>query len=199
MKHTEKSIQEILNSVFSNHEYILHNAFVFPGTNESDWFGLSVPKGYAYEVEVKISRSDFKSDFKKPRHQKYLQALSEKKGFVPNVFYYAIPEGLVSESEVPEYAGLIYITEGGYRFIKKAPYIHREKLNLDRVLKEKFYHRYLKYRFDARKAIFEKDCFMKEFNRMKSLLKRYEKPKSPKRDWRQHELFKDTIKPKRLS
>lgn len=57
----------------------------------------------------------------------------------PNKFYYACPEGLIEKTEVPEYAGLIYIKEGQCKIVKKAPQIHKDKLNLDRILLDKFY------------------------------------------------------------
>jgi hypothetical protein len=86
-------------------------------------------------------------------------------------------------------AGLIYVTDTSCRIVKKAPYIHRDTLNLDKTLKEKFYHRFLKYRYDARKATLELEYITKELNKAKTLLKQYQKPKSPKRNWMQHPLL----------
>ena len=60
----------------------------------------------------------------------------------PNVFYYAVPDGLINAEDVPEYAGLIYVNEHGrLQIVKKAPYLHKNKYN-DAELKlgEKFYY-----------------------------------------------------------
>lgn len=64
---TEASIQDSLDRLFGNYEYRLQNQYIFQDNWESDWFGIST-SGYAYECEVKISRSDFKADFKKEKH-----------------------------------------------------------------------------------------------------------------------------------
>lgn len=57
----------------------------------------------------------------------------------PNQLYFACPEGLIKPEEVPEYAGLIYISHYA-KVIKKAPYIHKRKQDMDRVLLKKFYN-----------------------------------------------------------
>lgn len=75
---TEGSIQERLRIMFSNHKYILTNTYVFAW--ESDFFSVT-DAGYIYEVEVKISRSDFKSDFGKDKHL-YLKALHSGKKYL---------------------------------------------------------------------------------------------------------------------
>lgn len=61
-----------------------------------EWAGDGSRVGY----EIKVSRSDFLSEMKKP--EKYLEAMR-----YVNEFYYVVPEGLVQPSEVPEGAGLI--------------------------------------------------------------------------------------------
>jgi hypothetical protein len=48
---------------FQNYDYKLNNTYVFAW--ESDFFAVSKTTGYMYEVEVKISRGDFKADLKK--------------------------------------------------------------------------------------------------------------------------------------
>lgn len=58
----------------ANNDYKLSNVFIFDW--ESDLFCLT-KSGYAIEIEVKVSRSDFLADFKKPKH-KLLQAAFEK-------------------------------------------------------------------------------------------------------------------------
>lgn len=135
MAHTEKSILKILNRDFlSQPKYLINNLYVFSW--ESDYLALT-KSGYWYEIEVKISRSDFKADFKKDRKHKTLMRDNDRK--CPNYFYYAVPENLISVDEIPEYAGLIYIDDHGYsKTIKGAPLLHKDKLKLD--LQDKFYY-----------------------------------------------------------
>lgn len=129
----EKNILGILNSVFlSQPKYLINNLYVFSW--ESDYLALT-KSGYWYEIEVKISRADFKADFKKiSKHEKLSSG-----NFCPNYFYYAVPEGLVLVEEIPQYAGLIYIDDKGHaRTMKQAPKLHSFKLLLD--LQDKFYY-----------------------------------------------------------
>lgn len=58
----------------------------------------------------------------------------------PNQLYFACPDGLIKPEEVPEYAGLLYLQNGYIEMIKKAPYIHKRKQDMDRVLLKKFYN-----------------------------------------------------------
>lgn len=49
-----------------------------------------------------------------------------QKKLLPNRFYYATPEGLIKPEELPPYAGLIELPEGGYaNYKKKAPVLHK--------------------------------------------------------------------------
>lgn len=58
---------------------------------------------------------------------------------VPNQIYYAVPAGLIKLEELPPYAGLIEI--GDYtQIIKRAPYMHKRKMDLDKILLKKFYN-----------------------------------------------------------
>lgn len=65
MGYSELKIQKALFKKFESHKYRFTNVFFFE--NESDFLSF-LPNGYCYEVEVKISRSDFFVDFKKNRH-----------------------------------------------------------------------------------------------------------------------------------
>lgn len=133
-KFSEEYIQRKLNSFFaeSTKKYVVENLFVFEW--ESDKL-IITRSGYAYEFEVKISKSDFKADFKKedkhtilegkkeflPSYDKVLGIWKElqadnyrtAKFKKPNYFYYAVPEGLIDVNDVPEYAGLIYVLPEG--------------------------------------------------------------------------------------
>ena len=58
---------------------------------------------------------------------------------IPNQIYYAVPKGLIKLSELPPYAGLIEISHYA-ELTKKAPYMHKRKMDLDRILLKKFYN-----------------------------------------------------------
>ncbi|MCH9663413.1 MAG: hypothetical protein K0U66_07125, partial [Gammaproteobacteria bacterium] len=63
------------------------------------------------------------------------------KPILPNKFWFAVPEGLISIEDVPVYAGLYYISESGNVTVaKRAPFIHKEKHNINKVLLDKFYY-----------------------------------------------------------
>ena len=160
-KYTEKDIQDILTYRFmsgvNGARYHMENLYVYRW--ESDF--LYVTKaGYVYEIEIKVSHSDFVNDMKKvEKHQilegKYVFKKWDKEyPQRPNYFYYAVPEGLVTIEEVPEYAGLIYINEDFpyVHVIKNAPSIQPEKIDEEKLkLKEKFYYNYLTWKNKAEK------------------------------------------------
>ena len=157
--HTEGSIIKELRRYFQNgYTYRVDNAFIFSCDWESDFFCMN-REGWTFEFEVKISRSDFKADLKKNKHEIFKTGFVTQthehngeiifkqvgKQFIPNRFYYAVPVGLIAKEEVPEYAGLI--TVGNFaNIIKRAPFIHRRKLEVRKILCDKFYHRWLEER-----------------------------------------------------
>jgi hypothetical protein len=94
---------------------------------------LSLNKtGYLSEFEVKVSRSDFLAEKKKVR--KWQLLIERNEWACPNYFWYVCPEGLISETEVPEYAGLIYVSTEGLEIYKSAKLLHKGKKDLDKVL-----------------------------------------------------------------
>ncbi|QDP86058.1 hypothetical protein FNJ88_11060 [Chryseobacterium sp. SNU WT5] len=195
---TEKIIQKALYTKFSSHQFKFANAFYFE--NESDFLTF-LPSGYCYEFEIKISRSDFKADFKKIKHQihaendKGNEYFMDKKGMrtnydpswefcknfpelviaeeyqdyrqkrynewsirlkfnpysmidfrrvsnerLPNKFFYAVPAGLISKGEVPEYAGLVYINEDlTVTKIKDGKFIHKDLLKPQKLWNKIYY------------------------------------------------------------
>lgn len=64
-------------------------------------------------IEVKVSRSDFLADHKKPFR------INQDEG-MGNFRYYLCPEGLIKEIEVPGGWGLIYFNPTGLQIVKKA-------------------------------------------------------------------------------
>lgn len=164
----EKLSQHLLSS--SATRYLMNNLYVFSNSWESDYLSLT-NSGYFYEGEVKISKSDFKADFKKEQKHLILENAFKSESTIsklcPHYFFYAVPEGLIDVSEVPEYAGLIYMTEcyPYYEWVKKAPLLHKVKYD-DSVLnlQDKFYYNMINWK---RKAL--KD-FPNKLNYMKKLL-----------------------------
>ena len=166
-KYTEKSIQNLLESRFDsgNIKYTVSNLYLFRYNWETDFLVVQKNTGYCYEIEIKISRSDFLNDFKKvDKHsiikngtyvlKKYKyrwdkelnKSISEPNyvdtewKFRPNKFYYCVPEGLISKEEVPDYAGLMYANEFGVTTIKEPKFLHKDKLDLEKPLCDKFYY-----------------------------------------------------------
>lgn len=64
-------IDNKLRDKFRSHKYQLSNSYVYNW--ESDFFSIS-STGYAQEIEVKVSLSDFRADFKKVDKHNLLQA-----------------------------------------------------------------------------------------------------------------------------
>lgn len=125
-------------------------------------------KYFLYDIEVKVSRGDFKNDFKKVCKHEILESGKYTSGRSlsmvvdgkrvrinkgdkvvatqrPNRFYYAVPKGLLSLSEVPEYAGLLEIdmTTLEVTKTKEAPLLHKmvNKAETNEILVTKFYYR----------------------------------------------------------
>lgn len=168
IKQTERSIKKILDVRFAsgNIRYAVANLYLFKKNWETDYLVVQKGSGYCYEIEIKISRSDFFNDFKKiekhsiiehgtyekpvrkwkcdPISRKSTLVEESKKtikwDFRPNKFYYCVPEGLIKESEIPQYAGLMYSDGNSIRTVKEAKFIHKEKLNLEEKLCDKFYY-----------------------------------------------------------
>lgn len=130
---------------------------------ESDYLAVS-KAGYVYECEIKISHSDFLNEAAhKPEKMRILGGENMTIGQFyhydqfgiecgnepmpkPNYFWYVCPEGIISEAECPEFAGLMYITDSGFfRCIKAAPCLHKIKYDaqvdlLRRDMRDKFYY-----------------------------------------------------------
>jgi len=96
---------------------------------------ISVNKsGYVVELEVKISRADFKADAKKKKWQWYNDNLYFGKSHCPNYFIYVCPDNLIKEDEIKDYQGLIYVKDGELTVIKKPKLIHRHKHDIVKLL-----------------------------------------------------------------
>lgn len=165
----EREIQNALYRFLTHkgHWALCANIYLFCW--ESDFFSLR-KSGYSCEYEIKISRSDFKADFKKTdkhfalqnghvlyEHKtwhrkedgKYEQIAENQpvKKSRPNYFWYVTPPGLIKPEEVPEYAGLMYAKNKWYcTEVKKPKLLHKEKYKqrwIDKILRSvsfKYWH-----------------------------------------------------------
>ena len=95
--------------------------------------------------------------------------LKIKNNFIPNRFYYAVPESLVDSiiDDIPEYAGLLSV-KNSITQIKAAPFLHKRKMIklLAPILLDKFYYKYNNLRFEnweIKKDLKRRDYYY-EFN-----------------------------------
>lgn len=147
---TEESIlQKLRFGYMSNPKYAVANLHVF------DWesnFLVKTKAGYWYEVEVKISREDFRND-RRHKAEKYDILEGRKEGLRPNYFSYCVPQDLLEKVKdlIPDYAGVVIVTNSGYVQQKYAPArLHSDKLSDEQLeLTEKFYWNYANLRFDT--------------------------------------------------
>ncbi len=136
---------------------------IIPNCCPVRWFEcdiLAITKAkYMYEYEIKLTINDFKADAKKV--MKDWRSWSEERGWKPkherlftgdvngpSRFWFMVPDGLIPISDVPEFAGLIYLTNYkdcvGFTEQKRAPRLHRTKMcerTLDQI-RERLYYRY---------------------------------------------------------
>ena len=61
--------------------------------------------GSYYAIEVKVDRSDFLKELRKPQKQRWALMYS-------NLFYYCVPKGLIEKRELPPYSGLLEFEKG---------------------------------------------------------------------------------------
>lgn len=127
---TANEVKDVLtkNLFAKGHSPIVTN-YQGAGLDECDVLSIS-KAGLVYEYEIKISRNDFRKEFKDKvfKHQRMAERTMAKngpgfttqRGFVyeedwvttANYYSFCVPDGLIKLEEVPEYAGLYYIVPG---------------------------------------------------------------------------------------
>jgi hypothetical protein len=121
--HIEIAVAELFNFRLN---IIVPNVYWGLGLkHECDMIVVS-PAGFATEIEIKISRSDFKADFKK-NNEKYGSGDLKGWGHYSSKikkFYYAVPHDLNIEDLLPPRTGLIKV----YNF-HRAKIIYPAKVN----------------------------------------------------------------------
>jgi hypothetical protein len=135
----ETKLQRLIRSKYhQTSKIIIENIYFFSYDWESDVF-IVKNNGYIYEVEIKISLSDFKADLKKVEKHRQLK---EQSGFIPNKFFYCTPKGLLKLEDIPEYAGLIETDSLCTENTKEAPFLHKNKISYHEKLTTKLYRRW---------------------------------------------------------
>lgn len=124
-------------------KYLVENVYLFRYDWETDFLAVKT-NGYTYEIEIKVSRSDFLADFKKIDKHNVLSGKTNRK-FKPNKFFYICPTGIITAKDLPPYAGLMYIDYySQITTVKEAPFLHKEILEVEKPLAMKFYMRWRK-------------------------------------------------------
>lgn len=127
---TTKDISQALFMKFYNHRYSISNAYIFNW--ESDYLTVT-DSDYVIEIESKVSRSDFKDDFKKVEKHTLLEANDCDNSLRPNKLHYCCPRGLIGSWEIPKHAGLIEVSrdkngELVCTTVKEAKFIHKDNI-----------------------------------------------------------------------
>jgi hypothetical protein len=135
----ERQVQKILYKqlVIGRNSYniAIPNIYLFD-EQESDFVGIT-KSGYAHEYEIKLNKADYLNDFKKPKHNHLLSYWrSPSPGNIPRRFYFVIHGFTLFGGELPDYAGLIAITERGImKTIRRAPDLSARKLDEAKLIK----------------------------------------------------------------
>lgn len=127
---TTKEIQQAICKAEIQKGNLVAENFNYFFTGELDVISVS-KSGYVSEYEVKVSRSDFKADAKKSKWQ-YFDSLITK--LIPNYFTYVCPIGLIQETDIKPYMGLIWFEDDTLVIIRKPKRIHNEKADFIKLL-----------------------------------------------------------------
>jgi len=143
-----KDTQRCLRRRFqTRYQLMVPNAVWYDNELDLACFRMS---GFLDEFEIKMSRSDFKADFKKT--SRYMEKGSDaptwkKKGglkhdllisgdAIANHFYFVLRDGIASAEEIPEEYGVIWIRDGGWLQVEReATRLHSRKLTLETQLR----------------------------------------------------------------
>ncbi len=116
---TSKEIKKHLLKYFRFKRQMICGTEVHTYGGIADVLAISEDKKKSIEVEIKISVSDFRKEFKEKKN-KHQHSWEYKT--MPNLFYFAFPEGLIEKiiNEVPKEYGIYEIDEfGNVKSIRK--------------------------------------------------------------------------------
>ncbi|CAL9979227.1 hypothetical protein VPHD479_0220 [Vibrio phage D479] len=155
-KITEKDMQYAIcvNSpwIMKRYDAVVPNCYT-RWENEADLFCMR-KSGLCDEMEIKVTRSDFKNDAKKTvrllnenytsYRDKWVETPKTEAlttGHMSNYFWYCIPEGLMEFDEIPAWAGIIVVirrTDGSLcAYEKRAPKrLHGGKMSEEEKFKQ---------------------------------------------------------------
>ncbi len=151
---TEADMQYAIavQSVWINKRYtaIVPNCFTtVTHDNEADLFAIR-PSGLCDEIEIKVSKADFRVDEKKTvkvineerstrwkRYDDVPKRTALTDGHMSNYFWYAFPKGLVDHADVPEWAGIIEV-DGllNAKEVRMPKRLHGRKMTIEEQLKQ---------------------------------------------------------------
>ena len=169
---TEKHVQLALYQLFNKRRHVMMcpNTKALWINGESDFVSVN-QGGLAVEVEVKVTPQDFEAEFRNKvrkhdilsgkevnlHHNMNKPELMGIKEHHVNYFYFACPDGIIRESQVPDYAGLITMEcwiwpsenfiEFRTKIVKEPKKLHKKPLEAPRVeqLKRGVMHRAFKF------------------------------------------------------
>lgn len=126
------------------HRLVTPNTKALGNPGEADL--VSVTKSdFCHEFEIKCSRADYEREFetKETKHWVLEEHDNHKEPYDPgsNYFWFACT---FEPEDVPEYAGLLRVSENGVLPIKEAPRIHSKKIT-DRA--KRYLERGVTYRY----------------------------------------------------
>lgn len=98
---------------------------------DADWVTASM-SGIISEYEIKVSRADFLRDKKKLRAKIYG---NERPGNKPNYFWYVTAPGIITEEDLPSYAGWLEETNGNLVERRPAPKMSTIKHGMITILR----------------------------------------------------------------
>lgn len=159
---TARDIQYYLEKNYFRNgcKFIIPNIYYFGyGDNHETDLLIVKNNGSVFDIEVKISRSDYWADFKKvSKHQvletgtytcdyrKHSRNSDGKNQWYepgepipcsirPNRFYFAVPQGMIKPEELPAYAGLFYIMpDGSVEKVREGKQLHKGKItNFEKI------------------------------------------------------------------
>jgi hypothetical protein len=147
---TEHTIQRALFYGRSSSSRIIVPNYKPRGWWECDLWQLSKALR-SHEYEIKLTVSDFKADALKTRKHNFgrtpttkheILATNPQRG--PNRFSFAMPPELAEKVEIPEWAGLITVTELSAKIIKRAPVRHNRAVP-EKEINKAFVATYYRY------------------------------------------------------
>lgn len=143
-------------------EMVLTNHF--QGDWEADILIIN-SEGFSHEIEIKLSKSDFKNDFKKfyTHHttgEKFLKHEKISSGdYVCNAFSFLLPMGMVDHDLIPQHCGIVEFYhnvdswETEFYFIRKPKNLHQDSywnLNDKELFMRKLAHNLLQKKMEVK-------------------------------------------------